>query len=483
MNTSKQPANPLLEGLTPFIPISQMPARLLHEPLAGVSWQSIAPALREQHLGLRQDHFFPTSRAVDIAVRIHAAMLSSLARREPTAPAEQKRINQLSLLNGGSEAALLPALAAPATGGIIMASTGLGKTSIVERALKVIAPEQVLLHSRSQLCGWSQCMQIAYLKFDFPPNGTRGGLLEAILAAVDRLAGTDYVARNQRLRNLDKSLVFVMKVLVMHRVGIVVPDEMQIENFEVCPWRREFVLFLLCLLNLGIPILLCGQPKAFEGIMQEPQTLRRFSTIGNFKLVRAASEDDVWWHKELVPGIMRFNLCEQVESRNEILKMSRSVAAGVPGYFAQWWEEGQRLALRRGGSAASLTLTDLARASTCEAISDVMQDARKLEIHEAGDQGAQPDGSHRCSSIQSVGPQAKLANGAQVPASTLAVQNARRAEKRAQQRAAAKAEREKKLKGNLSGDDLRIANRSMDLLAGLDEQQQDILSSDTGRHS
>lgn len=468
--------NPLVEGLAPFIPISEMPPKLLQEPLGSVNWRSVSPEVREQYLAIHDQHFSPTRLALDIAVRLQGAILGSLAARNPCAPAEQRRINQLSLLERGFAPEALAALANPATAGIVAAQTGLGKTSILKRTLEVIAPDQVMTHPRSEVCGWSKLVQIAYIKLDFPSNGTRGGLVERILAEIDRLVGTDYSTCNRRLRNLDASLVFVMKVLSWHRVGMLVLDEMQRENFDSCPWHNEFVLFILCLLNLGIPVVLCGQPGAFVGVTQEHQTLRRFSSIGNFTLRRALSDSDAWWVKDLAPGVMRFNLCEQIEHPEEIVAMSRHLAAGVPGFFVLLWIEAQRLALRRQGTTAKLTPDDLAKATSVEAILELMHVAKTIEPDDAPslcdeentagaeDSQEQVNSGKACRSTGKTG---------SMVAKT--VRKARQAERRKQREADRNEARIKELSMALPPDDVRLANQALELLAGLDQYQTEML--------
>lgn len=473
MNADNPTRNPLLEAFAPFVPVSKMPAKLFHDPLEHIPWRSMPPELREPYLELLKEHFSPTGTAVDIAVRMHAAIIGSLSRRNPLEPAEQKRINQLALLDAEDARDALPALSNPATGGIIAAITGMGKSCLVDRTLRAIAPQQIIVHARSEACGWSRLMQVAYLKLDYPSNGTRGGLVERILSALDNLLGTSYSTRTQRMRNLDASLVLVMKVLSVHRVGMLVLDEMQQSNFAYSPWHQEVVLFLLSLLNLGIPTMICGQPEAFIGIKQERQTLRRFSEIGNFTLEPASPNNQGWWETQMVPGIMRFNLCEEVDRPEEIIRMSRDVAAGVPGFFACAWKEAQRLALRRGGRTATLTPDDFAKASRCQAIVELMREAARMDAEGTGDYvvagaNAAPKRAPRVRRKHIKG----MTEGP--AARKRVVHKLRAADERRQKQIVRHAERTAELQKSLPPEDVRIASRSIDLLDGLDGLQRDV---------
>jgi len=473
MNAHDPIQNPLLEAFAPFVSVSKMPAKLFHDPLAHVPWRSMPPELREPYLELLKEHFFPTGAAVDIAVRMHAAILGGLSRRNPLDPAEQIRINQLALLRTEDARDVLPALSNPATGGVIAAITGMGKSCLVERTLRAIATQQVIVHARSEACGWSKLMQVSYLKLDFPSNGTRGGLVQRILSQLDRILGTTYAERNGRMRNLDASLVAVMKVLSVHRVGMLVLDEMQQSNFACSPWHQEVVLFLLSLLNLGIPTMICGQPGAFIGIKQERQTLRRFSEIGNFTLEPASPTNQEWWVTQLVPGIMRFNLCEAVDRPEEITQMSRDVAAGVPGFFACVWKEAQRLALRRAGRTTTLTPEDFIKASKCQAIVELMQEAARMDAEGTGDYA---DAGAMAEAKRPPRVRRKPSKGTiDVPAGRKrVVHKLRAADLRRQKQVARHAKRTAELEKSLPPDDVRISNLSMELLDGLDELQRDV---------
>lgn len=477
MKADNPSRNPLLEAFAPFVPVSKMSAKLFHEPLERIPWRDMRPEVREPYLELLKEHFLPTGTAVDIAVRIHGAILGGLARRNPLEPAEQKRINQLALLGQEDAREALPALFNPATGGIIAAITGMGKSCLVDRTLRAIAPQQVVVHARSEICGWSRLMQVAYLKLDFPSNGTRGGLVKLILFALDNLLGTDYSSRSQRLRTLEASLVFVKKVLSVHRVGMLVLDELQQSNFAYSEHHQEHVLFLLSLLNLGVPMMICGQPGAFIGIKHERQTLRRFSEIGSFTLEPASPSDKVWWEKQMVSGIMRFNLCEEVDRPEEIIRMSRDAAAGVPGFFACIWKEAQRLALRGGTHTATLTPEDFVKASKCQAIFELMREAARMDAGSTGEYAA-PGTAAAPKQVPRVPRKPLKGRSDDSAARKRAVHKLRAADERQQRQMAQRAERIAELQKSLSPEDVRIASRSSDLLDGLDGLQHAVTRPD-----
>jgi len=466
--------NPLLEGLAPFIPFSRVPEALLNEPLQFVPWRTMTPELREQFLASYKQHFFPTSFGIDVVTRIQIAVRHGLDLRDPRSPAEQKRINQVLMVDL-DHPDILPSLTNPAMGGIIDGWTGSGKSSLVTRVLNVIAPDQIIRHPKSKACGWSTLMQITYLYLDFPSNGTRGGLVARILGAIDALIGTNYVERSRRLRNLDSSLIFVMQMLSMHRIGVLVIDEGQPETLDRSPWHRELVQFFLALLNLGIPVILCGQPRAFENFQRSAQVSRRFCEIGHFELRRADSDTHEWWRKEFVRGMMRFSLCEQVLDRDEIMRESRHTAAGVPGYFARQWIEAQRIALRKGGSKATLGLSDFHAGAQSPEIAKIAKAARWLEA--GGPDDFEYDDLERRPMVKAAAvssPTVAQSEPPRQPPSKNDVVDQLRGnlERRTKQGTVAR-NCTAKLAVSADPDDLRF-NRAINILAGLEKSQKDL---------
>lgn len=474
--------NPLFEGISPFIPMSKLPKALLREPLANVPWQSIEPELREPYLGLHTEHFFPTSDSIEIVASIQASVRAGLMRRNPLAPQEHRRINQLALLDGDVRPDVLQSLASPASGGIVAAETGAGKTSVLRRALELIAPEQVIVHGHSVACGWSRMVQISYLYVDLPSNGSRGGLITRILGGVDAIVGTDYVGKHQRLRNIDQSLLLAMKVLSIHRVGLLVLDEGQQDNFEECAWQREFVLFFLCLMNLGIPIVLSGHPMAFSNLESVAQVMRRFSDIGFFKLSRALRGDESWWRDALVPGVMRFNLCESIEDVETIQRLSQPTTAGIPGLFAARWVESQRIALRRGGAKAQLLPADFEIAGESPRCIALEKIARWLGPYTPSDSGytdlsrrpsPEPDSAGETTASTAASPGNSLVDRPDV---NRALKKLADQEKRDVAKRTARQQKNKELLEQLSPEDLRNAQGTLGILTGLEAAQQELFN-------
>ena len=473
--------NPLLEPFAAFVPLSELPRQLWNEPLKDVPWREVAPESRVALLAAQDWHFFPTTQAVAIASAIQEGLRASIMRRNPLLAKEQRRINQLALLGRDIDRSMLQSLASPASGGIIAAETGEGKTTIARRALEVFAPQQVVVHPPSQAGGWTRFTQICYLHVDLPFNGSRGGLLARIIGGVDALIGSEYCENLRKLRNLDAQVVFVMKILSMHRVGALVLDEGQQDNFDECAWQREFVLFFLAVMNFGIPILLCGHPSAFTSLFAVGQVMRRFSDIGYFPLRRAADVLDESWSKAYVPGVMRFLLCEAVEDAEKIIQCSHEETGGGRGLFAARWLEAQRIALLRRGATATVTLADFQHSRYSPRCTELYRMAKWMNGHAqegAFDDIASPpvpadSGSEAASTAEPKAGGTKADPKAVPKAIQRLMKDAQRRAKDKER----KANKDAELLKHTNPEDLRTSMRVLEIMAGLDESQRGLLGS------
>jgi hypothetical protein len=462
--------NPLLEALGPFIPLSSLPKALKSEPLNVIPWQSLDPEVREVHLRQIENHYWPVEPQLEVCADIQLMLRSGLVERNPLSKAEQLRVNMLALAPD-ADGVRLQSLKKRAGGAVVAAITGMGKSTLVDRALSLFAPNQIVVHGRDKECGWSTLVQVAYLIVDAPHNATRYGLLEAIIAGLDRLLGRDYASDLRRQRNLDAGVVFVAKRLSMHRVGMLVIDENQKDTLSENHWGPEFILFFLGLMNLGIPVLLLGNPLAFGDLDRNAQLSRRFATHGWHELVPAASCDVKWWRKQYVVGEMRFTLCEKSLTADEVVEIAFQFDQGNPGLFSMLWAETIRIALRRGGKSAAMKAGDVANAARTPRFTKLAEIAKSIgngnrlgRYHDIPikqvDSGSEAQQTRTGAPtaqdiVEAVG---KLAKGI----------------KRRETREKGKFAKDETLRKSLTEDDLRRGADAMSVLASLREEQGEL---------
>jgi hypothetical protein len=236
--------------------------------------------------------------------------------------------------------------------------TGTGRTLLIKRLIEVLFPAQVIDYGPSEICGWQRLRQCTWLYVTQPSNGTRIGLLQRILHAMDMAMGTDYYKQRA---NADVLLVEVCAKLALHRVALLVIDENHEENLEDSPWANQFALFYQSAMNLGVSVLLVGNPRAFDNLGSMSQLQSRLMVGGVHHFKPAPSAKTPWWNEDFFPRLKR-RLCvvENFElGDSQLNNVMHEKSGGVPRYVNQLWCQSQRVALRRGGSTATLTMQDI----------------------------------------------------------------------------------------------------------------------------
>ncbi|MBS1770547.1 MAG: TniB family NTP-binding protein [Acidobacteria bacterium] len=459
--------NPLLEALAPFVPLSGLPAVLKTEPLKKIRWQSLKPEFREVHLGQIENHYWPVAPQLEVCADIQSMLRAGLMARNPLSKAEQLRINMLALAPDAA-GLKLQSLRKRAGGAIVSAITGMGKSTQVERALAAFAPQQIIVHRQNKACGWSTLTQVAYLIADAPPNATRYGLFEAIIGALDRLLGTDYASVLRRQKNIDAGLVYVAKTLSIHRVGLLVIDESQEETLTKNHWGLEFILVFLGLMNLGIPVVLMGNPLAFTDLDKGAQLTRRFASHGWHELVPAESPAEKWWRKQFVVGEVRFSLCEDSLSVDEVVDASFEFDQGIPGLFSALWAETIRIALRRGGTTAVMKAADIAAAAKTPRFRKLAEIAKSIKIGNSTGRYRDLPSKPPTSGADSGQRQTGAPSAQDIVA---AVRRLASKLKRQEARQKTKDDKDRHLRMTSAEDDLRRGTDAMSILASLGNEQ------------
>lgn len=376
--------NPFLEALPPPITFADLPRALHRSAFSDVPVWTVAPDLRESLIETVDTHFVATSPVLEPCCGIQILLRRALAMRNPLSKHEQIRVNRIGVSNNDLGAIRQTTL--DGAGMILAGMTATGKSALIHRMLELIAPEQVIDFGHSEACGWFRLKQCAYLYVDHPSNGSRGGLLKRILLQLDTALGTDYFDQYQRTANLDTLLVVVCKLLTLHRVAMLVIDEKQESSFANSPWAIEFVLFYLALMNLGISMILSGNPLAFQHLYPFSQVMRRFSIGGNHELEPAVLSDR-WWKRDFVPSAREANLVEHWDiDEDERADLELQHSGGLPGLFMALHKEVMRQALRRGGKVATVTRNDFAAAVISPRYAEAKRIA--LSIGETNEQSA-----------------------------------------------------------------------------------------------
>jgi hypothetical protein len=267
---------------------------------------------------------------------LHNALFSSLDRQNPLNPNNRQRVFAFSDCVGK---ALCDLPWSPEfSGGLVFAGwTGTGKSRTVERFLELVP--QVVVHTENVEHGWTALRQLVWLKVHMPADGSRGGLIVEMLKQIDRALGTDYAGQYAgKTWTVEKLLVIVIYILLVHRCGLVIIEESQEKNLSVTSrFGTEFVQFFLRLLNAGMGVAVLGNPLAFDELRSSAQTEARLTEYGwfDFMPITDVSSDD--WKDDIVKGIWKAAhlLEERDEEFDGLDQLILDETAGVLRYVAR----------------------------------------------------------------------------------------------------------------------------------------------------
>ncbi|CAB3780341.1 ATP-binding protein [Paraburkholderia fynbosensis] len=339
--------NPLLAALPPAVCYEDLPALLAHEPLSSISLEGLPLQRRAEYLSKIGSHFVPTSAAIDIADAVLTAIRSGYEDRDPSSRAFKQERYNVGAWSAQDGVLIRSASVRNARGITIKGMTGVGKSTIVARTLSLLP--QVIDHGFNEQCGWAAQKQLVWLRVDMTSDGSRLGFLMQIYREVDAALGTNYFAQYaSKKMTVETHMVAVSKILFNCFCGVLVIEEIQFRNFGTAAARDLMLLFFLRLANLGVPIVLIGNPQGFDGFDVFSQDVRRMSSGGSFELWPAESQSDVDWGEFVVPGMLRFTVLPRPPNVEHASALLFDCTGGVLDFLAKVLTQAQLLAIRMG---------------------------------------------------------------------------------------------------------------------------------------
>ncbi len=273
-----QKPTPLTDGLPRFADFDEISAALAFDPLAGIDVKSLDLATRIGLLNAEKSPLQPTSVSIQCGLAWQGMLLAGLDRRNPLNTAARRGYWQ-SLMEVGRRT-VTPSIKLPSKGMAIHVSkgpTGTGKSVTAERFCHLYPP--VIEHGASEAAGWKHFQQLIYLQVDMSADGSRGGFVIGALLQMDQALGTSYATSlKKQFRTVEQLTIALIGRLIAHHTGIVFIDEGQLRNLVKCGHADLIQLFLLQLMNSGIPIGFLGNERAFDWVAYS-QDLSRLKMI------------------------------------------------------------------------------------------------------------------------------------------------------------------------------------------------------------
>ncbi len=295
--------NPLLESLGDFIKPPSWPAILENNPLESFPDKPSAEE-RDEYLDYAAKRFASTRTSLRVASEIQSMMRAGYRERNPCKPENQRKIYQISKISKAlelKESTFYTSARCMVVSGI----TNMGKSAMISRCVNHLP--QVVVHGRRDEAHWVKQVQVLHLTVKMPADGSRGGLLLAILVALDVAVFSDHLNTiGRKGGSIEMKTIQVARLLALYSVGLIILEEMQAKNFKDTKYSDDIQLFFLGVLSFGIPMVLVGNPRAFESLAEFKQTESRFFSFEPVTLWPFHDYRDRDWIKAIAPAIWEY---------------------------------------------------------------------------------------------------------------------------------------------------------------------------------
>jgi hypothetical protein len=349
-NTWYSMDNPLLEGLPGFNGLDDFVEKLAFDPLEGIDLSKLDIMARLPLLVGEKTPLEPTILSIRTAMTLWGMFIGGLKARNPYFPDAIR--HYWSLINAAACGDETP-FKSPTQGIsllVIKGPTGTGKTVTIQRFLKLLP--KTIKRSENNRAGWKELEQLIYVECMVPPDGSRGGIVDGILRGMDTMLGTNYSQELKKAnRTVENLLLATIGKLVAHYTGLVLVDEGQLRNLVKSGQAGAMQTFLLMLMNIGIPIVLIGNERAFDWVTYSQDKSRLninppeiFAPAGAIDRLESESE----W-ESIATGVMKYYvLLKPISDLAECSRVLWRCSGGIPRLALTLWCTAQRKALFSG---------------------------------------------------------------------------------------------------------------------------------------
>lgn len=302
--TNSMIPNPLLERIPNYSLLSEIIEAMTLDPMQGVDPSTLSFVERNTFLKGDKVILQPIKNTILAMMTWYGMLRKGLENRNPVI-AENRKKYWADLSNPSLE--MKRKAITGISVNVLTGPTGTGKT-ITAAAFASLFP-QVIEHGRNDMAGWNYLQQLVYLQLNMSHDGSRYGLIKGILSEMDEVLGTNYAVILPKVnRTIETLAVATVTTLKAHYTGILFIDENQLRNLVKGVSADKMQLFVLQLMNSGIPIVISGNEKAFDWVTYS-QDLSRLTLTPklHFHPIGALNEND-WetdWEALCNNGVMK----------------------------------------------------------------------------------------------------------------------------------------------------------------------------------
>lgn len=264
--------NPLIEALIPIVENDVIYHDMKQLPLFNPLQRHDAKELRYHHILGLMDFFLPLGRHLELADTIDQMVRTGYRGRNPKTPDFKRQLQEnYQRRQNGDTTVPIPRTAPTCQSAAVVGVSGGGKTGTVTRALNRY--DKVIYHPALK----DKIFQIPWLRLECPHNGKITQLCSEFFGRVDERLGTDYAQRFDRAGINDNILVDqINAIATKHAIGIIVIDELQHIKPRTDRQIKEFMNFLVNLVNRSVvPIIFIGTMACADVLQNTFRQARR----------------------------------------------------------------------------------------------------------------------------------------------------------------------------------------------------------------
>lgn len=346
--------NPLIEALPPLLTTDEVAERLAYYPEYNPTERQLDSHYRIHMIQRLFQVFQPIPINIDLESRVARAIRQGYISRCPfTKEMALGYLMDYSKIQG-VDVGNYDNVYQTACGFSLLGISGLGKTSTLERILRMY--NKIIVHSQYKGINFST-YQVVWQKLECPFDASIKGLILQFLSEIDRMLGSNYHEKTVKTRPTTDVLISVMNnVMRTVSMGLLVIDEIQNLNLAKSGGSEKMLNFFVNLVNVvNVPIILVGTPNAIGTLQSQFRLARRGTGQGGDMVCDRIPRGKVW--DLLVNAIWGYQWTKkETPLTQEFIEVLYDESQGIPDLLKKIYAISQVYAISSGSETITPTL-------------------------------------------------------------------------------------------------------------------------------
>jgi hypothetical protein len=327
---------------------------------------------RLEALQVLHDLYIPSFMSVEIYTKLHLMLTRSFQRKSGVEAVQQANLNHHHLLKN-----TMPHLSTgvgSADSMSIIGESGIGKSSSIGRAMKLISDEFIIVDTPYRKI-------LPFLKVEVPFDSSVKTVLVDIARTLDAKLGTNYLNTASRTTMSTSRLIAMISNLLLLHVGVIVFDEVQ---HMVMNRTGRFLMGLITTMVNSSRVGICfvGTPQCRNFFQSEPFLARRTLGISYSQL----PYDD--YFRDFCKTLFDYQFTSQrVELDEGILSFFYQSSQGIIAHVVSLVVQAQELAILNKSERLDLTALKLALIQRMGVIAETLPVVSKTSSKRTLDDG------------------------------------------------------------------------------------------------